>query len=679
MVISREVREELLAQGAEEDLAELEAQQRDSVAPDYPRPTEADIAALRDYLEAQYRPLHWGPGLQNESHRLGGLVGLRKLRYGEDETPEKLRHRLNNDIRVRSMVAHRTISMVRALLGRNPLKVTVPAASSDNKAQQRAIAETRWANELQAAFERRALVSPIQESDDAQCEAFGGWEFYLTGAYDAIDFERHEDEDEREYERRITEAMRSAGLPFGIRALDPLSTLILPADDGNGVEAALIVERKPLRPLFQRLIERYGEDRARAVLPGNFGASGFGADMSWGAEVETIRYYDRYWYAYLVGGQFVDGPIPHGMPGCPIFPAWGFVTSARDLGQKIQGVAYALQFLEPLINDVLTQRVDALLTYDRPRPIASAPADAPHPDEENLDLSGNDLRLLPPGYEIADAFQHFRAQPIDPMITLLLGLGAQQQADPVLSGKAPGADISGFALNLQTANALSPYTALFRSKELAWGRVVDFARRVVRDTIREPVSLPVVGKGDEGQRAVEWLELRPEEVTDIPAIVELDPLSDLERIAITEWLKGGVAMGAVPLRVLMERGFNSPDWQEWLEEIDLDAARQQLRPLKVQLAFRELFEELTAEQGPAVQQQPSPLIFGPRGEPLSGQQATPSAGDLQQAGAVPAPPRPSTLGRQRQTPGGINFASAIAGQQPPGQPFAPGQGPAGSG
>lgn len=551
------------------------------------------------------------------------------------------------------MQSHRLIFQARSLLGRNPPVIRIPAASGGTRDIERATEETRWSNEAIRALERRSLFSPMQESDDAQCEAFGGWEVYLTEAYDKIDFERGESENDRDYERRIDKAIREAGLPFGIRPLDPLSTLIDPTDDGEGINAALIVEKKRYRPLKNRMRRRYGEDSEeyRRISEGDFGESGFGTTSPLG-EVETIRYYDPVWYAYMVNGALVEVKR-HGLPGVPVFPAWGFVTSARNMGDKFQGVAYALTYTEPIANDLLTQETDSRLTYNQPKPIASAEADAPAPDEDTLDLSGSALRLLPPGYKLDDAYRYFRSQNIDPTISMLLGLGQGQSLSPVVSGQSPSADSSGFSLNLLTSNAIGPYMPLIQNKATAVGKMVDFLRRMVRDTIREPVSLPTIGKGEADEAVVEWITLTPDGVTDIPAQVQIDPQSDAERIAIAEWLASGVERQVVPERILQERGYGADDVEHWNEEIDRDAARKMMRPLRVQQAMLELQEEAAMATAP-------PVIFGPNGQPVS-------TGDLQQAGGLPVPPEPSTVGREN-----VAGPGNVAGQRPQQQPFTPG-------
>jgi hypothetical protein len=668
MVLTRDLERELIAQDDAELVEELRAggdDGDDGGGDADPRPTEADILALKDWLLEAWRPLHEGTTVNREKSRYTGLQGLRKLRYGLDETPEKLYNRLSNDVRVRTMQSHRLIFTVRSLLSRNPMNVRIPAASSKQSDIEAARKETRFWQEAEAAFERAGLFSPFQESDDGQCEAFGGFEIFLTEAYDDIEFEQGDDEEDRDYDTRIDGEIREAGFPIGIRALDPLSTLLDPTDDGEGLNTAIIVEKKRRRPYLERLRKRRSKlatEDDYADLAGQFGASGFDdSTSSPSAEVECIRYWDGTWYAELAEGRFAYGPVRHRLPGIPIIPAWGFVTSARDLGQKFQGVAYALQHVEPIANDVMTQRVDASLTYNRPQPVASAASDAPEPDDDQLviDLAGPELKLLPRGYQLDDANRYFREAQMDPSIGLLLGLGASQAINPVVGGEAPGADTSGFSLNLMTSNAIGPYMVLIRNKQRMWGKSVDFMRKMIKKTIREKVAIPTEGRSDEGDTYVEYLILGPNDVTDVPARVRLDPLSDAERVARSKWYGQGRGEGLVPDRVVQEEGYGAENADDWNDEIVRDEARRRLRAWEVDQALRELIEEEQAKGS-------APVIYGPNGEVL------PAGGTGGSPGLLPPEPAPSTIGRdaaaasqapRQSLPGNAGMAGMRPSQQ----------------
>lgn len=659
--IRDDIEEELRRQGAmlddysslpESDESEADENPFGHLEKYYPKPTVSDIRALRDWLQEFYRPLHEGHQLyaankNREGARYTGLTGLRKLRYGQDTTSEKLYRRLSNDVRVRSMQSHNLIFKVRSLLSRNPMQVSVPAESGSGPAIDRATKETRWANELQKAFARRGTFNPFQESDDAQCEAFGGWVFFLRDAWDTIDMEPGEgDEDEsgkptKGYEERIGKEKRERGLPFGIRALDPLSTLIDPTEDGEGINAVIIVERKRARPLLEKLRSK-GEDIAERVKAGAFGGSGFDPNSVDG-EFETIQYFDPCWYAYIVEGTEVE-VTKHGLPGVPVFPAWGFITSARNMGDKFQGVSYALQMTEAIANDVLTQEVDSRLTYNRVKLIGEAEAGVNEPDEEVLDIQGPDAKLLPPGYALKDAFAGFRSSAVDPAIQTMLGLGAQQSAPSVMSGQSPSGDASGYSLNLLTQNAIGPYSPLLDNKATAWGNLVDFIRKTVKYTLRESVPLPIAHTGENGETTVEWLELAPDDISDIPCIVSVDPTSDLEKIAISKWLLEGVNGGYVPPRILQEQGYGSKDASAWDEEIIRAQAKRMYGQSLVQLAYQELMQEIQATQEP-------PAVSGPDAQQMA---------ETDNPTGLPREARPSTVGAQGN--------AGTAGQMPAGQP-----------
>lgn len=637
--IARDIADELRMQGEEpEDYApKAEAE--------YPKPDVREILERKEWLLQYYQPLHQGSALispQREGERYSGINGLRNLRYGRDETPEKLYRRLSNNVRIRSGQSHKLIMQVRSLLSRNPMKVRVPAAGGSTKALAVARIETNWSNELAASVARASLIDPVQESDDAQCEAFGGWEVYLTDAWKKIDFEREEGEDDQDYDERLTRAKREAGLPFGVRSLDPLSTLIDVDDDGRQIEAVIIVERKRRKSYLRRLQGRAGYQDDL----GGFAESGYG-DGSTG-ECEVTRYWDPEWYAEVAEERLVICER-HGLPGIPVFPAWGFITSSRNLGDKFQGVAYGVQLNEAAANDVLTQEADSRLTFNRVKPIAEAPADAPAPEEDALDLSGPDLKLLPPGYVLKDAYSGFKSQAIDPSIGMILGLGQNQGPSQVLSGNSPSADASGFSLNLLTSNAIGPYLNLLTNKAVGWGKVIDFCRQTVKVTLKEPVELVVEGAGPEADR-VEWVELKPSDVTDIPCVVTIQPIGDAERIAFAKYYLEGVLQGFVPERILQELGYNSPNVEHWREEIGQDKARRILAELEVQQAMREIMEEEAA----AAQAAQSGLV-GPNGQPIS---------SVPNPNGMPQEPRPSSVGREN-----VPSSGGQAGQRPLQQGF----------
>jgi hypothetical protein len=153
-----------------------------------------------------------------------------------------------------------------------------------------------------------------------------------------------------------------------------------------------------------------------------------------------------------------------------------------------------------------------------------------------------------------------------------------------------------------------------------------------------------MGTGEEGRRTVEWLELGPDDISDIPCIVTVDPTSDLEKIAISKWLLEGVMGQYVPQRLLQEKGYGSDDASAWNEEIIRDQAKRLYASQLVQLAYQELVQELQASQQP-------PAVNTPQGQVANNDNPT----------GLPREARPSTIGRE-------NAQTGTAGQMPAGQP-----------
>lgn len=197
-------------------------------------------------------------------------------------------------------------------------------------------------------------------------------------------------------------------------------------------------------------------------------------------------------------------------------------------------------------------------------------------------------------------------------------------------------------------NAIGPYSSLLTNKAVAWGNCVDFIRKTVKYTLKEAVPLPTVGTTDTGSQTAEWLELGPDDISDIPCIVTVDPTSDLEKIALAKHFGEGVAGGFVPPRILQEQAYGADDPAAWDEEIIRAQAKRMYGQQMAALAFQELMQEVQATQEP-------PMIYGPNGQPIS---------SSDNPTGLPRQARPSTIGRENT--GGQG--GSPAGQMPPGQP-----------
>ncbi|MCK9496512.1 MAG: hypothetical protein M0R75_13590, partial [Dehalococcoidia bacterium] len=350
---------DLLREVMPDEAAELERREKRAADADLPRPALEDILEAQAALEAEWREWRFGTASTSGDEAdadtaanlpadgIPGVHRIRAMRYHRDQMPAKWRRLLNGRTRFRSNLTSNEITRTVALATRNVPRVKVPADSDDPDAQAASENESRWAQALLPALERQASKPLLRMHADGIFESgLAFFEVYLTGAYDDLDLDQHDDEEEDSYARRTDEDMLRAtkrrGLPVCVRVPDPLSVLY--DDDDEGVYVATITERKSYRQVYSQLRRTLGAQKVEelrlpkpgkgAVLPQDYGMPGDSAQ----GDVTCIRYYDRRWYAYIVSGQIVDGPTEHGMPGVPVIVAWGDTTSSGRRAEQIQGV-----------------------------------------------------------------------------------------------------------------------------------------------------------------------------------------------------------------------------------------------------------------------------------------------------------------------------------------------------
>lgn len=645
----------------------LSARDRDRM---YPKPSGMDVLELRNDLRAQFIFFHGEEdAAENVSSAqydsgMDSIRSIRSVRYGQDEAPKKLRDRLAYGYRVRCMATNNEIDSVVALLGRNDPMFTVPPSGTSEKDNDRAEGQTRWLQNLIPALERSQRRSIVSPTDDALVEdAVIAGEIYLTDAWDHIDEEPRAGEDDKTFEERVRRERRRAGLPFGLRPIDPLSLYF---DDPSGegrYERAIIYEQKRYRQVYETVrrtvsTEQFEElalpePRSNGVPYGAFGVGVVGNF------VETIRYYDPRWYIYMVGDKVITCE-EHGMPFCPVVIEIGDETSASTFPAKFHGITWGRASIERATNDLLTVGLDSETTYGRPMPIFTNPeGQAQALNGEPVVLNVTPGLLLPEGYDIKDAFAGFKNQgTTEGMAGMLLELFKSGGMSGVSQGKAPGADVAGYTVNLLMSADLAKYKGLIKAKCRFWQHVGDAVRLLVRDTIGDTVELaaPMSEGGDVG---TQWLALSPDNVDETPCIVTEDPLDNQNRISQSQWLLQGMQAALVTEERVMRDGYGVTDIAAERAEIDRDAARRALRPLRIQQALAEVQSEDQAAQ-------PPPVLVGPTGEPITSK-------SMQASGALPADLHPPTVGAggvdQPDSP--LNYRTAIAGQQPPGRGGSP--------
>jgi hypothetical protein len=623
-------------------LKKLKAEQDAAEERKYPKPDKGDIDNAQSTLETAFSSF-WDQ-----------INRSRDLRYQRDMTPEKWRRHLEEDRRVRTRLGHNELLRVAAMLTRNPYKVHCPASGNDDDSLKRRDKQERWLNRFFPSMERRAGRRLRRIAVDNQiADGLGCWELYWTGAYDksklnldylefpAADGQPPRKESAHAFLKRTEKELIEAGSPIGLRTVDPLSVVI--DRDDEGVCKAIITEMKPYRQVYDDARQRLGADKVGQLslpTPGTLGwpmaqtAAQDGRNNAAG-DVLTIRYYDRRWYSYIVGGTVVDEPAPHGWGRCPIFPMPGIITGSPNLTEEWQGILWGMDDLELSLNDMLTFALDTTFTFNRPHLYVYTEKDGQtmkrNGENVTLDVSNpRKMRQLNPGQEIRDAFAGIKPN-IDPALQeFMLNLWQRNGRNPIAQGASPGADPSGYLANSLMSAADDLYGICLENEADVAGEILDTVRYGISNTLEERAYLSAKGpKGSSG--TMEWLGLGPDDIDQIPCDVEIDPSSEQNRMAIIQSLTNGWKDGVVPKRIVQERGYGADAPEEWDDEIIVDGIVSRLTALQTDM----LVQELTA---PPPQAQPSGLV-DQNGNPLSSQ--APAAG----AGASPSgPPQAPAIG-----------------------------------
>lgn len=683
-------------------VGQVERAARAKLDRDYPKPDAAYVMEWQRELETRFQP-YWGgrsSGTTDTDDRstetVGGdsLQAIRDMRYGRDQLPAKLRRVKTYAERIRTGLSHNEIDRVVSLMGRNPLKVEVPAASSHQDATDRAQRQTRFCTKLPMILDKQAPFPVIQRVDDAMVEAgLVGIEFFLTGAYDDISDTRDtETESQKQYNDRLSIERRKRKLPFGIRYVDPASLMF--EIEGDEVGMVLIVEKKRWRHV-KRVVNRLHDSRMRRLEsgedidpdlmpnPGDRGYSNYIYDGKDTGDVITCRYYDKRWYCYVVNGVLVDIG-EHGFPMLPVGLGMSRLTSAPDYSEMFQGITWGRTGIEQALNDWATMEQDKRLTFGRPKPIATSvgnnPALAAFTEglqPKSVDLSGDDLIVLPPGYGLANAFQNFASDSNDPLGQFLLSVWERGGMSGVLQGDSPGADPSGYLMNSLQGAANAKYEGLLDNKGRLWEWVVDMARFTIRDLIGEPVEIAVPGTDNAKGGKVTWLSLGPDDIDDTPCTVYIDPMTDTNRMAVTGWYMQGRQAGLVPDEIVQRRAYGAEDADEWNDLITKGLLRQDMRQRAI-IEAKSIIEENAQARAKAAAPNTPPVILGPDGQPLgpSGLPPVPPDGGgggpgmppgmPPDAAGMPPPPQPPTVGAgvmAAQDSGAVN-SSWTAGQRP---------------
>lgn len=600
-----------------------------------PKPDITYIQALRD------------KGLRDLHQKREQIINIRKNRYGRTKTPEKLLLTLKNVTRIFSGQSNNEIGTVAATLTRNFPSLVI---SSDTDSQQKFFsAFLQW----QDKRNNSGWIYPTVDSVAETSIAF--WEWYIDPEIEDMEIEQRMDETSAQYKARTGPIFRKAGPILRVRLLDTEACIWDPL--AEEMRYFIISERKAT-PIIQRELQELwaGKDPADddPRQPGEYdrGApyQGGYAFLPSSQEVETIKYYDEKWYVYIVGTTIIECE-PHGFATIPIEMIPGKVTGTANPSDRTQGIVHTLWANEEMQDTLLTCEVDDKLTYGRPKSALEADKDtmAMMPGDDGhvptIDLSDpTKTPYIAPGYKIVDAYAGFKVDQSGAASGQLQMHWNKATMNEVSTGSAPGSDVAGYTVNaLQTASIVR-YSPFITNLQHAIERSIERIVRPFYQRLDVPISIASPNKSEP------WITLRPLDIDDSPVVCVISPLSDINKMQITQLLAQLKNSGVLS-------GFTAAEASPMVA----DAALEQKR--KDNEFFHQMLLQRSAEDTLQKMYPPAPV---PPGAPV-----TPGTNPPPGPGASP-PPGPA-LGDARPTNFGTGAQGATAA--PPAPPTAPGMGP----
>lgn len=647
------------------ELAELQRESRTYNPADYPKPSQGDVFGELARLRTDFDVFH-------EQIREG-----RRTRYLRDQMPEKWAAQLEiaPDQHIRSRLGHNMIMRIAAMATRNPPKFKIEPAGGKDQDTDRAVKQTRWLNNLWPALER-TRAKRRELIDNQAGDGLGVLEIYRSGAYDGLDLKRRDDEDTRAYMKRTEPMLMAAKPPYGVRRVDPLCLLF--DEDGDPDDPtcmAIMEEEVPTKPLFSAMARVLGgEEYAKWQARRSQGVSGQPKYTNDGREqkantITCVRYYDRRWMAYYVDGVEVE-TVEHQFGFVPLVFYEGMTTGSPNLSQRYQGVFWGMGDLEKSVNWLTTLDVDNAFALSKPKIAITLP----NPGERGIpsqrsagpvDFSGGKVPRLDPGEVPVNLTETFRGIDTAPVVQRLMSLIQISGLNPIAQGESPGSDPAGYAINALQSAAQSNYEVLLDNAARGDADLGNKLRRLIKEDLKETWYLTTRG-GTRRQKAAAWLGLGPDDVDDTPCEVTIDPLSDVNRIAVQQAKRQANKEGFVA-RWRVQESYGIDDYELEDEDILEDTLEAELGRLAIEEAKMAVMEAQQPQQGSGLVDQ--------YGNPM------PPSGAPQAAGATPAPPQPPSVGGDASGASSAPFATAPGPDAQPGNPggFDRGQRPPGAG
>ena len=507
-----------------------------------PPPSETYLRELEEQLLAEF------------GERNARIERLRRLRHME--TPVDIPPAYRSSAReVRTPLAREQLKRVIGSLTANRPLVHVPPAEPTEAARSSADRRARWTNAALWRMDSEAARDVFGMLIDAMVADGAGvlkllyapdrWAGYPRRSADA-------DEPAETFLQRAERFKKSARFPLAWRDVDV--TTFYPLEGEDGLEACLEIAERP-RHLVQR---RYGlivDRRSGRLVPA--GGDDPTADESTAqpdrpttaarGTARVVEYWDDEYFAYVVDGHLVRRGR-HGYGAIPYVHAYGDQTPSRDPAKAGVSMLASMEFLIPLLDQLLTMKQNALFLYAYPTPKITnfSPVDSSLGNDGRpraLDFHPGEIVPLYQGEDLS--FLQWQGTPpdLDELIAQTRAMIDQAGAPSVLFGIPPDGNASGYLLNQLINTARVSFQQISRHAEQALEQIVRLMWRLVEARIGETVYV-FEADGDEG-----WIGLGPRDIDGYHAVrVRLDPLGPADDVA-----QGSLAASLVSARLASRR------------------------------------------------------------------------------------------------------------------------------
>ena len=488
------------------------------------------------------------------SDRNARIERLRRLRHME--TPVDIPPAYRTSAReVRTPLAREQLKRVIGSLTANRPLVHVPPAEPTEAARAGADLRARWTNAALRRMDSEAARDVFGMLIDAMVADGAGvlkllyapdrWAGYPRRSTDA-------DESAETFLQRAERFKKSARFPLAWRDVDV--TTFYPLEGEDGLEACLEIAERP-RHLVQR---RYGlitdKRSGHLVAAGgdaeptvNSTAQPEAPNAAPRATARVVEYWDDEYFAYLVDGHLVRRGR-HGYGAIPYVHAYGDQTPSRDPAKAGVSMLASMEYLVPLLDQLLTMKQNALFLYAYPTPKITnfSPIDPSLNNDGRpraLDFRPGEILPLYQGEDLT--FLQWQGTPpdLDELIAQTRAMIDQAGAPSVLFGIPPDGNASGYLLNQLINTARVSFQQVARHAEQALERIVQLMWRLVETRIGETVFV-FEAEDDHG-----WIGLGPQDIDGYHAVrVRLDPLGPADDVA-----QGTLAASLVGARLASRR------------------------------------------------------------------------------------------------------------------------------